>query len=90
MTVLDDARPSGTVAVRLTEDEAAAVLEAAALAASRLLAQVRDLKLHPSGAVGSEAHALASAVRKLDSLGDAPGGMEVHARRDPIFERHGP
>ena len=88
MTILDDARPSGAVAVRLTADEAAALLEAAGVAAARQLTQVRDLKLHPDGALGAEAHALAAAVRKLDSLGDV-GGLEIHVR-PPILERRGP
>ncbi|TDB88328.1 hypothetical protein E1264_11625 [Actinomadura sp. KC216] len=89
MTVLNDARPSGAAAVRLTGDEAAALVEATGLAASQLLTQVRELGLEPDGALGSEAHALAAAVRKLDALGDV-AGLEIHARRTPIFERHGP
>lgn len=88
MTILDDARPSGTVAVRLTQEEAAALVEAAAMAAARQLTQVRDLGLHPDGALGSEAHALAAAVRKLDSLGEVDG-LEIHARA-PILNRNAP
>ena len=86
--VLDDARPSGTVAVRLTGEEAAALVEAAAMAAARQLTEVRTLGLHPDGALGTEAHALAAAVRKLDSLGDV-GGLEIQAR-PPILERDAP
>lgn len=88
----DDARPTGAIAVRLSDEEAAAVVEAVGLAAARLLAQARALDLHPYGAMREEARVLAAAARKLDSLmaSDVRGGLEIHARREPIFERHGP
>ncbi|WP_433233789.1 hypothetical protein [Actinomadura nitritigenes] len=86
MTVPDDARPTGAIAVRLSEHEAAALVEAAALAATRLLAAARPGHLDDD--LAAEARALAAAVRKLDSLGAPAGGLEIHARRSPIFERH--
>lgn len=88
MTALPGSRPSGAVAVRLTGQEAAALVAAAAMAAARQLTEVRTLGLHPDGTLGAEAHALAAAVRKLDSLGDV-GGLEIHVR-PPILERRGP
>lgn len=84
----DESRPTGAIAVCLTGEEAAALVEAAALASTRLLAAARPGCGDDDLAI--EARALASAVRKLDSLGGPPGGLEVHARPHPIFERHDP
>lgn len=86
MTVLDDSRPSGAVAVRLTPEEAAAVLEAVALASCRKRALARAEGERSDEA--EEARVLAAAVRKLDSLGDF-AGLEVHARA-PILNRNPP
>lgn len=58
----------------------------AALTATRLLAAARPGG--PDDDFVAEARALAAAVHKLDSLGAPGGGLEIHARRSPIFERH--
>ncbi|MFC4048357.1 hypothetical protein ACFOY4_01565 [Actinomadura syzygii] len=88
MTVAQNAIPTGAVAVQFTKDEAAALVEAASRAAAAKLTEVVRLGQRPDGAFATEAHDLAAAVRKSESLG-VVAGLEIHARRGPTPERYG-
>ena len=82
MIVTDVSRAPGAVAERLTDDETVALLDAAAVTSARLLTRVRELGL--SGSMADEARALASAVRKLETIA-AAGPVELRAAA--AFER---
>jgi hypothetical protein len=72
-TLWDDARPTGTIAVRLSAEETETLLDIVALAHAR--ARV-------SGHVEDAAH-LGAVTRKLDSLGVCAGGVTVYGAAVP-------
>lgn len=92
MIVGDDAEPTGAIAVRLDDAEAAAVLDALDRAVRAVCREQSNADFHalfgdrPDGA--QEADAILAAARKIGSLlaPDVRGGLEIRARRSPILE----
>lgn len=75
---LDDAEPSGATAVRLSDEETAALIDALAGAQTRTGQGDWEDRLH-----------LDAAARKISSLiGAGVYGLEIHAVSHRTFDRH--